>query len=195
MNRLYRTELYGEKPWQHIFQSKVNWGFDEFFMSALLMYKHIPCYVRDVVADIHAYGDNFRIVHTSLGQHGRFISHFDDQSLGMVFSYDKGTLLGHSLDADRAGDIKSREYMYIHLQKRSMDIESGLLDNLDKFSIIPNMFIKQDVTPALVRKYTVVKYLGGKFSRDRLAGLCNAIRRRWEYGDYYKIVKEMSRYI
>lgn len=60
-----------------------------------------------------------------------------NDKVGQVFSYKLGELIGYWIEN---GVIKSKEYAYIHLQKRSMQLNIGK-NEMEKFLIVPNKFI------------------------------------------------------
>lgn len=89
--------------------------------------ERIPIYTDfSSFADIHAYHDNLQIAYASS------YSYKDPHRKGSIFIWENGILRRYYV---AHGTINSKEYMYIHLQKRKMD---NMVFNLSQGFVIRN---------------------------------------------------------
>ena len=119
--------------------SNCSFQIDEIILPSFLQKKGIAIYQPSniIIADICCTKKPFKICI-------EYLSYLNDKTImkgtvidnkGLVFAYNDGKLLGYSLTNN---EISQTEYMYIHLQKRSMQC---FIDDLKNFIIYPNKFL------------------------------------------------------
>lgn len=84
----------------------------------------------DTFADIYVKSSNFKITHYD-SETEEYWTEKKDKSF---FVWDNGCLKKYIISKN---SVKEKEYMYIHLQKRKMDINNS---NMNMYKIIPNSF-------------------------------------------------------
>ena len=113
VNLAYRERVTNCVSYRVVFASKRNWGFDEREdgVNAFFAPRNLKLYIGSPIADIF-YGDYaLRLKGEAKGKGTK-----SDQS---CFAYEKGGIYRHFLLAD---EIHREEFMYIHLEKRKMEV-------------------------------------------------------------------------
>lgn len=120
--------------------------------------KKIDIYTNfDAIADVHAYHDNIQLSYASS------YTYKDPQKKNSVFIWKEGTLTRLFL---KNGNIASKEYMYIHLQKRKMqNMTHGIVDGFlitnhafkDYCTITPCFLRKSNINNITLKKYLYIK--------------------------------------
>lgn len=151
VNTYYRTQTYID--YQAVLSDTKNHSFDEWpGISQCWRQDGKPCYGSLCYDDVITYIEDFRPsqlipggfvgpYHAHPCEAGRFL-----KMNNIIYSFQNGCLERCWL---RNGQIFREETLYLHLQKRKMHVEDGLLSqNLEQFLIIPNTFCRAiDLTP------------------------------------------------
>ena len=131
-NRIFLKQLTGVYyTYKEAYSIEYNVGFDEKGCLAGLSKNgnYIQYNNNQIVADIWPDMKRFRTFYTLTSD------------LNHIYTYENGSLIGHFVDGN---DVKTKEFLYIHLQKRKMICN---VLNTDYYLIIPNSFIdKADIT-------------------------------------------------
>lgn len=115
--------------YKKVYKSNLNYGFDEFSgMNILLKENNIPVCEERLFDDIIFYTKNFFSRRKILNFNPR-------HSTPMIFRYNQGTLIRYSY---LNGKWIEDESLYIHLQKRNMEI---LTKDYESYWIVPNKFL------------------------------------------------------
>lgn len=133
INTLYRDSINGEPTYQKVFTMAKYVGFDErgpLTIQEIFRNNTIEVYDEILFADIKIEKYHFELTHSKKDP--------DEQRRECsLFTFQHGRLVRLFLEHDK---MCEKEYLYIHLQKRSMKIElSG--PHPDRLIIIPNRFI------------------------------------------------------
>jgi hypothetical protein len=113
VNLVYREQVANCVHYRTVLASERNWGFDERAdgVNALFALRHLKLYIGFPIANIF-YGDY------ALRLHGEARGK-ETKSGQSCFAYEKGGIYRYFLMAD---DIHREEFMYIHLEKRKMEV-------------------------------------------------------------------------
>jgi hypothetical protein len=104
---------------------------DRYNVNSIFADNNIPIYINfDIIADINYFEDNLQLCW------GSCVDYRDSNSMHSVFCWEKGRLRRYYLNR---GEVKNEEFMYIHLQKRSMENRITDVDS-DKFFILKHSF-------------------------------------------------------
>lgn len=138
MNNLWRKKVSGAWSYKDAFNSNLIFHFDEGGGMAFIakksgcrIYSEKPNSMN--FADILPFQNEFKLAYKN-----------DDAS--NIFTWNNGKLTGYQIKEDK---IFSKEYAYIHLQKRKMNISISINDIRKGFLIVPNSFL-----PLINRKIT-----------------------------------------
>jgi hypothetical protein len=113
VNLVYREQVADCVSYRVVLASERNWAFDEREdgMNAFFAPRNLKLYIGSPGANIF-YGDYaLRLLGEARGKGTK-----SDQS---CFAYEKGGIYRHFL---LAGEIHREEFMYVHLQKRKMEV-------------------------------------------------------------------------
>ncbi|MGZ1193979.1 DUF6625 family protein [Lactobacillus delbrueckii subsp. bulgaricus] len=133
MNSLWRNKIAGAWTYEDAFKSNLTYHFDEGGGMAVIakksgckIYSEAPG--RMNFTDISPFKSRFEIAYGNA-----------DDRLPHIFAWKNVVLTGYYIKDSK---IKSKDYAYVHLQKREIQI---LGDNLDGgFMIVPNKFLPFD---------------------------------------------------
>lgn len=102
------------------------------------------------------------------------LSNVKPYKLNIAYSFNKGILIQHLKINNK---IELNESMYVHFQKRKMDINLDM-NNLERFIMIPNKFIKyEDIDEKFLDKYCRHKRLYLRYLIIRYNNLKNKINK------------------
>ncbi|MGT2829360.1 DUF6625 family protein [Streptococcus hillyeri] len=157
--KMFFEEIKGKKRWHEIFHSWESQHFDEAFEHGInYIYEQSSkkVYNENFSADIYTHGTKFYVVR--MPAKGGIINikkeGYVDRDGDTLFVYDNGKIFQYFM---KDNQLKKREYMYIHLQKREMKVT--IAPNSSLYKIIPNVFENleyKNITPEnfhLIRKY------------------------------------------
>lgn len=132
---------------------------DEVLIIKYLSDKKVSIFMNDEsIADIYCLKKPFYITHSEIKTDSkskkiRLYSTYKKNN-GMIFSYQKGVLKSFFFGS-KGNDIKEKEYMYIHLQKRSMCCKMDISEKSDDFLIVPNSFLPyRKIDKDFIQKYS-----------------------------------------
>ena len=153
-NKMFMKLLNGEEIYKKYLSKKFTYGFDELWENSInniyLQYGK-KIYIEKLCADILPREVNFRL---ALGHDKNYSDEFFERKRKSLFVYEDGTINRYYIKNEK---LKKVEYMYIHLQKRKMEIDKNIL-NYKKYIIIPNSFIGLDETAILtLNTYNEIK--------------------------------------
>lgn len=139
MNLLYKRNFKELIDYKFVFKQNWNYHFDE--------YPGISFYCQSAkikVIDIEQYADMSWLDYKFIKKYDKCRRLDDDDNIEQIFYWKDGKLLNLVRDNEQ---IKEEEFMYIHLQKRTMvnkvsDVEKG-------YFIVPNEFIQLDYEKAI----------------------------------------------
>lgn len=135
-NLVFTDDYCGEKLYKNVFTSPSSFNFDEQFrdrpnINNLFEIREKSIYKRKHMADIYTKSSDFRL---DLGNGNPEIKK------NSFFLWNKGELIRY---VKTANNIDKEEYMYIHLQKRKMNVAVSNYSSL--YKIIPNSFDELEV--------------------------------------------------
>ena len=139
-NRRFKCKI-GEMDYIKVFESSENFAFDETINSISIntIYKNqnIEMYDEEIFADISCLYYDFRLYH-----YNKNLQYELEKKNNQVFLWKNGCLFSKKIIN---GKIYSKEYAYVHFQKRKM---ANIIDNLEKcncFLIVPNKFVQGNI--------------------------------------------------
>lgn len=122
--------------YREVFTTTQGCGFDEWLpgnVNEIYLNTDHPVFINNLGADVNSYRTSFQLVDYS-AESGVYEKSPVSNS---IFLFDKGTLT--QIYEENSG-LKSKEYPYVHLQKRPMkDCRSE--EGREKFFIVPNCFV------------------------------------------------------
>lgn len=153
VNSYYRTQAYID--YKTVLSDSKNHSFDEWpGLSECWRRDGQACYGGLIFDDILIMAEDFRPVQVLPGG---FVGPYHDQpcEAGRFHKMKHISYLFHDGILERCwvqkGRVKKEEVMYVHFQKRKMQISEGLLD-FRRFLIVPNAFLcPVELTPEVLR--------------------------------------------
>lgn len=134
-NRRFMKPFKGNFFYKKYLSQKGNFIFDELYTNSINnIYEElkIPYLDKIFCADIYTKSSNFKIVKGFNRKDKKYILEIFKKNL---FTYENGKIFEYYI---KNNELVKKEYMYIHLQKRKMDIKIN--ENKDCYKIIPNAF-------------------------------------------------------
>ena len=116
-------------------QSDNNYSLDEIFFNRLFYLNGKSVFLSEKIADIEISRKKLYVVSPRVYRNGKYDFYIDMNNGGMIFKWSKGRLYGMS-------DKGEREYIYIHMQKRSMQI---YLKDTSEYYITGNGFYNDEI--------------------------------------------------
>ncbi len=170
-NTMFMQNINQEPYYKKAFSSKEAFCFDEKNpfrpnIETIFESQGEKIYHADVIADIYAATSNFKII----------TDYQVEKKKNSFFVWNKGTLKRYYLENNQ---IKEREYMYIHLQKRKMKIKLST-EKIDTYKIIPNSFEPLEVPlQEIPSKFHKIKKKHGNLNyfKVRYSNLKTKVRR------------------
>ena len=164
----YKRQTYIDLP--SVFQSPKSHCFDEWAGISKCWYRDgLPCYSEHILDDLRVDVPDFRPVQTLPGGYiGPYHGQPDEsrrfsKMKHIIYSWQGGTLLRHWVCG---GKIHQEETMYLHLQKRKMEISLPLDEKTDSFLIAPNQFLPYETpTPALLKQLSSKRLEKGRWGQ------------------------------
>lgn len=150
INGMFMEKINNKYRYKQVYQSKNMCVFDEWSKESVnyIFLKHnIPIFFENVVADVDPYNYAFKLVYFDMLKKRWII----DNVKNSIFKWDNGKILRIW---EEKSQVKQKEYMYIHIQKRTM--KNRIKDNKkNDFYIVPNSFIEFSKKQELynIRKY------------------------------------------
>lgn len=136
INRLFMREIFGKELYKEAFSNDQNYNFDEEFMgkpniNSIFREYGYSVWEKSFAADIYTKSTHF-LIDIGDGQ--------TEKRKEAFFVWNNGKVV-RFIKAD--SNVCEREYLYIHLQKRNMDVRIDLSSSV--YKIIPNRFESLEV--------------------------------------------------
>lgn len=175
LNNIMKDEINKNNYIKKILMNDKSYHFDESGINIILKKYNKKIYIDEKnIADIYCLSKPFKLVRSNFNDISNEMEkkmNWDVIPAKMVFSFNKGMLKGYFIYNN---NIKSQEYMYVHLQKRKM-LKS--IDETDKFIIIPNCFSKfENININSIKRYTKTDFLYIPYFKIRFANLKKKIK-------------------
>lgn len=174
ITRLYRKTLGGEEVYKKVFSTKENCTFDEKFLegwggiNGIFHEQNKNIYINDlIVADINIKHKNFYVNSDNCFNKKIFLYNFKNNGSLYKCEYNEENIL--------------KEYIYIHLQKRTMAFQISEKWN-EKYLIVPNKFIEVPNNfnmKQIIEKYNKNGAVYFPYIKIRLNNLIKKIKRIW----------------
>ena len=145
---LFKNEINGISRFKEVSQMATNTSFDEYGSKSFYaictehkvrIYKNNLCF-----ADINSWRKHFELTGVMYlcdeKEKQQLIWEKSTSSSNSAFLFDKGTLTRYYT---RGSELCSKEYLYVHFQKRAMNYDKTL-HLKDSFIMIPNQFVPND---------------------------------------------------
>ena len=156
-NKRFMLEYNGTKRYREVFENPENVVFDEWKpgnINEIFLQSGVPIFLDNLCADIDPY--HFGLVPTYFDVKQQ--KYYMDSCKNHIFEWKNGQITDYYAEGK---SIKSREFPYVHLQKRKMKIKFDTNREINEFFIIPNEFIlkkdKEDIFDLL--RYSKYKSL------------------------------------
>lgn len=162
-------------------QQDYPYQFDEVLVVQYLMQKKLPIYVDDDnIADIYCLKKPFYMTKSQVQSDATHQKVYLQSSFvpnhGLIFSYRDGKLQG--LFLDEHDEIQSKEYMYVHFQKRPMAYQKDLFQHADSFLMLPNCFSPYThVDQEMIRQYSRDVIFYDNYAKIKWKNLKNRFKR------------------
>lgn len=170
-NKIIKKELYNNILIKKILiNNDKSYHFDESGINLILEKYNQKTYVKkDIIADIYCLSKPFKIIKSSFDNNITELEKEMTSIIGAekyIFDFNNGIVKGYYIKKEK---IYSKEYIYIHLQKRPMYKE---INSVDKYLIIPNKFINwKNLTIDDIKRYTKSKIFYKQYFRIRFKNL------------------------
>lgn len=139
MTKIFMESINNKSAYKEVYTNSNMCSFDEwtdYSINSILLDNNIKIYCKEIIADIDPYNSSFVLSHFDMLTK----RWFKDEVKNSLFKWDNGKIIRIWFEDKK---IKSKEYLYIHLQKRNM---KNLVSDLkcECFYIVPNRFIVLD---------------------------------------------------
>jgi hypothetical protein len=141
-NSRFLEKIDGLFRYQKVFSNPIAFGFDEQYsgsINTIFLQNNYPLYSDNFAADIDPYHTNFRLNIQNFEHKNYSLENMKKQ----IFVWQDGGVFRYYVSNN---ELVKEEYMYIHLQKRSMEINIGNKEG--NILIVPNQFksIDEEIT-------------------------------------------------
>lgn len=139
MNTMFMNKIDDNNvDYRKIYTDKNIYAFDELGIVNILYRNKVNIYIDFPFADIYTWDRALKTIKSKIDfSTGKMYFELNKKQKN-IFYFNHGKLYSVYLSEENLYDIKQKEYMYIHLQKRFMD---NYVNNIDEFLIVPNKFI------------------------------------------------------
>lgn len=190
-NRRFMNEVEGLSNYREIFQKKENYLFDE--LALIRIYKNnYPFFDKIIFADIWPSRKRYTMC-TDLKYYPSIYKEFSERCKPINFRYQIFMWMDGKIYQYYASDngIKSREYIYIHIQKRKWKLAGSFSTNMviSQNSVIPVETEDLDI-PRLIEKYNPYNWLA-----DMTDDVYEFLRHCWSYFKRKVIKVEANRIV
>jgi hypothetical protein len=176
VNSYYRILSDEKCNYKKIFQSKLSWAFDEFGgktktggINRLLDDNKIKQYKEIIFDDIRQ--NQFSFYSSRISEMVCVAKEKKQNQINSYYYYNNGDLFRY---VHHGGTWHKSETLYVHFQKRIMEIDTN---DVDEYIIIPNTFTSFDKVTNLLRS-TSYKYIYPHYYNIRFNNLKNKIRNK-----------------
>lgn len=153
-NRLFMKKLNGEKIYKKYLSSPKGFQFDELYFDSInnIFEEYNKKIFTDYLcADIYTKSSNFKeILYYDKESKQSIVSKLEKNSF---FVYENEKIKKYYT---KNGQLREKEYIYIHLQKRKMELNENIF-NLKTYKIIPNRFEKLEYKITEKNMYKIKK--------------------------------------
>lgn len=163
INRAFMLSANSRIDYKKIFTSKMNYAFDEinqYSINTIFEYNNYSIYKEELYADISCMHYNMFLTSYD-ASNKKYIVKKQKQ----IFAFEDGKIYSYYLNRDKVG---KKEFMYIHFQKREMQIKEGVYGK-GKYLILHDQFSKfqipnKDLILSHYKKYYIYKpYFKNKY--------------------------------
>ncbi|MDA3733171.1 hypothetical protein PBV87_16970 [Niameybacter massiliensis] len=170
---------YKEKlRYQEVFKNPNNCSFDEEFKSSInniFDEYDLKVFKEQYQANIYTKYSYFKLTYWDFEKAKYTNKDYKDK----LFIWDKGKLFMYY--KDKKGNLKHKEFMYIHLQSRKMQNDIKEIKGLNNFKIVPNKFEELEYNQINSERYSHIrkKYFNLHYIKLRIQNLNVKIKRRF----------------
>ena len=125
MNTLFMQKTNAALNYKYAYSKDILFFEEIFGMTNIANAKGIKAYIENIFSDLNM----FELMFTR-----EPFTYEELQPQEQLFEYDHGKLYSHFIDN---GEIKKKEILYVHFQKRAMEIDT---EDFNKYIIVPNKF-------------------------------------------------------
>lgn len=176
-NRMFTKKIMGKEFYKEVLHSDRNMNFDEDWngrtnINDIFRQERRNLYGNDgnesMIADIYTKSSDFKVTYQNYGESVSIV----EKKSNSFFAYQNGRLLRYY--PQKMG-YEVKEYMYIHLHKRSMKLIDDVLTS-ENYTIIPNAFVplREAVTEKNIQQIRI-KYINLHYFRLRWNNLMTKI--------------------
>lgn len=168
-NSRFLKKINGKFQFQEVFANPIAFAFDELYsksINSIFLENNYPLCTDNFAADVDPYHMNFRLNI----QNSEYKSYALENIKKQIFVWEKGSIFRYYLSNK---ELIKEEFMYIHLQKRSMEV--NIKNKEANVLIVPNQFksIDEKITiynfdsyfkvHVFNKQYFMVKYKSFKY--------------------------------
>ena len=176
-NRRFMSNVLGER-YKEVFSAKENMSFDEEYnksINNIFEELNVKVFEDSFAANLYTKTSDFKL--TSLGKNRKYTTERKSKNM---FVWHNGCLTRYIV---LKGEIIKKDYLYLHMQSRSMKINILVNDDLKEFKIIPNSFdtleIKSDNLTNQTIKHIKAKHINFHYFILRSKNFKVKLRRRF----------------
>lgn len=173
INRSFMSPINGKERYKEVFSDDKIFQFDEernMSINTIFEDSNYKCNFQEFHADIYFRTSNFKLISYDLKNNEYVI----EKNKKAFFIFNNGKLERYIINKE---DIEKKEYLYIHIQKRNMNIKTG---DLNYYKIIPNSFdniARKDILEGNYKKIKI-KHLNAHYIKLRSKEIKLGIKRR-----------------
>lgn len=176
MRSLFKKKIKGKVRYIDVFKSPRNMSFDEEYKESInniAIENGIRFYRKSFAANVYTKSSNFRL--TKMLEDKKHYS--IEKNIDSFFTWNQGRIYRYKKGVD---EIVREEYLYIHLQSRTMKMRLNSIEEADVFKIIPNSFDDLEVDEITYDNFNKIKkkYFNLHYFRLRSKNLIVKIKRR-----------------
>ena len=174
-----RELFLNDERYKEVLTSPKSFKFDEEYgedygnsINNIFQKKNKKIYNIINLADIYVKSSNFKLINYNNEEKKYFVENYKKN----LFVYDDGNLKRYTVENNK---LVTTEYLYIHLQKRSMNVN---INNFNKYKIIPNSFenFNENINSIQDFQKIKIKNFNLHYFKIRLKNLKNKIKKRME---------------
>jgi len=172
-NNIFRENINGKMKYKDVYSDKKHRGFDEYGDEAfhsICKESHLKIYINNLIyADINSWKKHFTLTYARRLVLPKELPVLEweekDKNHCTIFSFNNGDLIRYFI---KNNQIQKHEYMYVHFQKRRMDVQLSQIDN--KFLMVPNKFIDHidKINIDILRKLGKKKFISSRRWKRRI---------------------------
>lgn len=165
LNNIFKLGIDEQSNYKKIFSDNKIYAFDELGIVRILSHNNIKIYNDFSFADIYTWDRPLKTIYATVNTRNKNMNFKIDKDIKQVFEFNQGKLYSHYLTNKHEQIIQTKEYMYIHLQRRFMN---NTVSNLNNFLIVPNKFVdKQEITRDFILNHSKENILYKRYIKTR----------------------------